>query len=330
MLSAEERWSIGVVMALSNCALSSAGFTLQRKSHLLSQQEQAKDEVIGVVPFRYRLMWTVGVLLYIAAAVPDVVAYAMAPQVVCTTVACFRLVVMTMLAHFFLNEHVQKREVLSMIICTVGTFLCLVFGPRPTEDNRMADAGDLYHPQVYSYLLIVLGLLICLLFLEHSESLGCPSLPDRLHYFILPVTTGLAFGVEKVFNTEIGFIPPPKDLPWGLLSQPQWPAMAAAIAALGLTDFYLNLRGVQKMPIQVFIPVAFAFATSLQYFQSVFIFGELREMSERDAALATLGAIASLVGALGIQPPHFQASTEYNLVSREQDPGAITHNAALV
>merc|ERR1712113_1001636 len=114
---------------------------------------------------------------------------------------------------------------------------------------------------------------------------------------------GLAFALEKVFNTEIGFITPPENLPTGLIGEPQWTFMAAAIGLLGLMDFYLNLRGAKQMPVQVFVPVSFALATTLQYFQSVFIFGEFKEMDDVHAALSISGALLSLVGALCIQPP---------------------------
>jgi len=319
MLNAAERWAIGVSMALTNVVLSSAGFTLQRKSRLLSQQDESKSDTEST-HHRCRPMWLIGVLLYVLAAVPDVVAYAMVPQVVCTTMACFRLVLLTVLAHIFLNERVQQRELIGMLSCTVGTFLCLVYGPRPSEEDRLAEAGELYHPQVQTYLSIGLGCLLLLLVLEHSEAMGFRSLPDSVHFFILPITTGLAFGVEKVFNTEIGFVHAPQDLPWGLLDQPQWLAMAASIGALGLTDFYLNLRGAERMPVQIFVPTAFAFATSLQYFQSVVIFGELSEMDTKSAALSICGALASLAGALSIQPPKMETATGHQLIATDGDP----------
>jgi len=228
------------------------------------------------------------------------------------------LVVLTLLAHFFLDEQVQKREVMGMLSCSLGTFLCLVYGPRPSEEERIAEAGQLYHPQIYYYLLVGLGFLLGLLLLEHADSFGFPSLPGSVHYFALPVATGLAFGLEKVFNTEIGFVHAPQEFPRGFLTQPQWSAMAAAIAALGVTDLYLNLRGAKRMPVQIFVPTAFAFATSLQYFQSVALFGELNEMTTRDAALSICGALASLVGALSIQPPKLENSTGHQLIATDE------------
>lgn len=327
MLSGSDKWAIGVGMALSNCALSALGFTLQRKYHLLNQKDLVDRQVSpdqnesGPAERTCQLMWVIGVILYISAAVPDVVSYTMVPQVVCSTMQCLRLVLVTVLAHFFLNEHLQRREFVGMTSCVIGTFLCLAYGPKLSDEERLAEAGDLYHPQVYSYVMVVIALLLCLLLLEHSDAFGL-SLPSTAHYLILPITTGLAFGIEKVFNTEIGFLHLPDDLPAGLLKQPQWMAMAAAIGALGLTDLYLNLRGARSMPVQAFVPAAFAFGTALQFLQSVFVFGELKEMDTKDAVLSMIGACASLAGAVGLQPPQLQQSGihkhEFALVSQEE------------
>jgi len=338
MLSGSERWAIGIGLALSNCALSALGFTLQRKSHLLHQKDAANRSLTsdenepGPAERSCQLMWVIGVILYISASVPDVVSYAMVPQVVCSTMSCFRLVLVTVLAHFFLNEQLQRREFLAMTSCVIGTFLCLAFGPKLPESERVAEAGDLYHPEVYSYLIVGIASLLFLLLLEHSDALGLPSLSNTAHFLILPITTGLAFGIEKVFNTEIGFLHLPADFA-GLLKQPQWMAMAAAICALGLTDLYLNLRGAQKMPVQVFIPGAFAFATSLQFLQSVFVFGELKDMDTKDAVLAMIGACASLAGAIGLQTEHLKQSWtnqhEFALVPQASESSSEESDATL-
>lgn len=290
------RWLVGLCMALLNCALSSVGITLQRKAQLLSEQERTPDSKL------HRGLWLTGVFLYILAAGPDVLSYTMVPQVVCTTVACFRLVVVTTLAHFCLQERVQSREILGMVACSFGTFVCLVFGPGPDEEKAFAETGELFHPQVVTYLIVGFAVLLALLALEHADWLHC-IVRHNVRLITLPLATGLAYGLEKVFNTEIGFIHPPSDLPWGLVAHPQWSGMVLAIALLGCTDFYLNFRGAQRMPLQVFLPISFALSTVLQYFQSVAIFGEFEDMDRRHTCLSVLGALVSLAGALCIQPP---------------------------
>mmetsp|Transcript_117941 Transcript_117941/g.367463 ORF Transcript_117941/g.367463 Transcript_117941/m.367463 type:complete len:338 (-) Transcript_117941:77-1090(-) len=291
------RWLLGVCLSLLNCALSSTGFVMQRKAAVLSEQDGSPER-------NFRLLWAVGVVLYVLAAVPDVIAYTLVPQVVCSTIACFRLVVVTIMAHAFLHERVQAREALGMLACTLGTLLCVGFGPKPDEPPLVS--GAFYHAELVVYLSVGLAVLIVLLLLEHSDDLGWPVRSERLQkarIFSLPLATGLAFGLEKVFNTEIGFIRPPAGLPLGFIKEPQWAGMVVAIGLLGLMDFYLNLRGAQRMPVQVFVPASFALATTLLYFQSVVIFGEFRDMDPLHATFSILGACVSLLGALCIQPP---------------------------
>merc|ERR1711972_642117 len=55
-------------------------------------------------------------------------------------------------------------------------------------------------------------------------------------------------------------------------------------------------RGAARMPVQVFLPISFALSTSLQFFQSMVIFGEFAQMSALHSGL-------SLAGAMLINPP---------------------------
>jgi len=286
----EGRFLVGLGLALTNCVLASVGFIMQRKAQLLSEA----GEVKGVCSIR-----ALGVVLYILAALPDLLSYTLVPQVVCTTVACFRLVLVTFLAHTFLQELVSFREALGMLVCSVGTFICLVYGPKPDEIQEDVMAEELYHPQVWAYLAVGLGLLLMLLVLEHSDYVGRCNVG---HCATLPLATGVAFALEKVFNTEIGFLKTPEDMQ-GLLQAPMWVGMVISIAILGLLDFYLNLRAAARMPVQVFLPMYFALATSLQFFQSVVVFSEFAQMNALHSGLSLAGAFVSLAGAMLINPP---------------------------
>eukprot|EP00929_Paragymnodinium_shiwhaense_P105592 TRINITY_DN70635_c0_g1_i1.p1 TRINITY_DN70635_c0_g1~~TRINITY_DN70635_c0_g1_i1.p1 ORF type:complete len:322 (-),score=19.30 TRINITY_DN70635_c0_g1_i1:53-1018(-) len=285
------RWVFGVLLSLANCFLSSIGFVMQRKSHLLEQEEPSKQH--GCRP-----LWICGVILYIAAALPDVVAYALVPQVVCSCVACFRLVVVTILAHFVLHEKVNFNEVLGMGFCSLGTVLCLLFGPRGTGDLPVS-SDDFFHAQVETYIGIAGAILLVLLVVEHMDDLLRTTKSGGHHNITLPVATGLAYGLEKVFNTEIGFMKAPRNM----LASPRYTCTAGAIVLLGVLDFYLNLRGAKKMPVQVFVPIVFALSTVIQYAQSVFIFNEFALMSRSDAIFSMAGATMSLAGAICIKPP---------------------------
>lgn len=293
------RWAIGASLALLSCFLSSLGLTLQRLS-TLKEAEQLLLDGQSAPRKKCQQMWMLGVGIYIIASVPDVLSYVLVPQVVCSAVACFRLVIVTVMASMVLGEKLSMRQTLGMIGCTIGTFIVLCFGPVRMEKAAMINGFE--HPQVKMYLAAG-GAIICLLFVfDHLDSASSKcKLSARYRCFTLPLITGMAFAISKVFNTMIGFLTAP-DMN-SVLLHPRWIAMASGIALLGLTDFYLNLRATRLMTVQVFVPVSFVWCISLQYFQSVVLFGEFGDLPYFKAVLSIVGAGISLLGALCLQLP---------------------------
>jgi len=210
------------------------------------------------------------------------------------------------LAVIFLGEKAETREVMGILTCSVGTFLCLQFGPRPHQDRILEhiSSGE-SQLRLHVYLAFSFSVLLVLLVLEHASYLGL-NVNDGCHYFTLPVTTGLAFAVQKVFNTEIGLNMHGRSVGENLAMTFIW-WMAAMVAVLGLTDFYLNLRGAKILPVQAFIPMAFAFGTGVQYFQSLVIFGEFSYMGTAHRTISVAGSAMALAGAVMIRPPRWSA-----------------------
>lgn len=265
---------------------------MQRKAYLSVHEGELSDKRVdsGIKP-----LWVAGVFVYIIAAVPDVLAYAMIPQLVCSTVACFRLVIVALMAHVFLGERVRCREMVGIVLCCCGTCLCLWFGP-PRDSGKNVSSNLFYHPQVFLYIAGGGTLLCVLLLVDHLDCFQCETI-EHCRSFFLPLATALAFALEKVFNTELGFMHLPKSV-----RDPGWLFMSTAVAACGVLDFYLNLRGAQRLPIQVFVPLVFAFTTGLLYIQSVMVFNEFEHATVPCKVFSFSGALLSLCGALVIQP----------------------------
>lgn len=315
MTVSSANWVLGLSLALLSCFLSSLGLTFQRLSVLreLALKEQrlhdgaaagSSREVQHLTPEQTdrrwirQPLWLLGVVLYISASVPDVMSYVLVPQVVCSAVACFKLVVVTIMASSLLGEKVSRWQVLGMLACTIGTLTCVCFGPV-----RMQKAAMVRHwsqPQVAIYLIAGASVLLVLFVFDHLDSISVKCVfSARFRSFTLPLVTGLTFAISKVFNTEIGFV----SLPNNLLEEPKWMCMAIAIALLGLFDLYLNLRATRLMAVHVFVPVAFVWAITLQFFQSVALFSEFNGLSIAQVTLSIAGACLSLVGAIGLQIP---------------------------
>lgn len=299
-----ERWILGLSLALLNCFLSSAGLTLQRLS------AKKDDEKVC------RPLWIFGVCLYILAAVPDVFSYALIPEVICSAIACFRMVVVSLMACLFLDERFQAQQVAGMIACSIGAFVCSYFGPKRADAAAFKNAT--LHAEITTYTIVASIVVVALFIFEHLDSISktC-AVPKRFRHITLPLLIGVTFALGKVFNTEIGFL----ALPSKASFDPSWVAMSLVIAACGLGDLYLNLRAARLMDVQAFVPVAFAWCTTLQYFQSVVLFDELKGLSSLCITLSLGGACVSLVGALLIMCPKLLPSRP-SLIKPEDVPGS--------
>lgn len=319
-------WVFGISLAAISCFLSALGLTLQRKSALRQEALPEFEEALDTPPRRrcYSL-WLLGVIVYIIAALPDFISYLLIPQVICSAVSCFRLVVVTVMACIVLGERLTLPQALGMGLCTLGTCLCLVFGPVRMEKALIT--SQFSSPKVTIYLALGALILLALLMFDHLDSFFSNrgrgvKLSGRCRNFTLPLLTGLAFATSKVLNSEIGFLPFPHDAP----PSAQWLGMAAGIAFLGLIDFYLNMRATRLMSVQVFVPVSFVWSIGLQYFQSVVLFRELAELSSIHVVLSCGGAFMSLLGAICIQVPNLAVCGRHNQAAKVQSHEAASRS----
>lgn len=307
-------WTLGVGLASLSIILSSVGLTIQRSVHLKEQQREVSQQLCCP----RRPLFLVGTLLYISASGPDVVSYALLPQAIASAINCSRLAVIAILGHYCLDERMNRLAVFGILLCITGTTLCLNFGPGP-EMHIDPNPASFFSPLVIIYIVIGVFLLVVLLVLMHWDSIGSCSCKTA-QWVSLPMATALAFALEKVFNKAIGFAP------HKFWEYPEWLAAYGAIGVLGLLDFYLNLQGVRRMPVQVFVPACFVVGTCLCYFQSTCIFKELHNLTVTDFAVSLTGMFLSLVGAACIQPPNLRLcmggqTTSTSLLSEEVSPG---------
>lgn len=237
----------------------------------------------------YWLVWLGGVMLYVAAALPDVVAYMLVPQIVCSTIACLRLVMVTVLAYLVLGEQVGRRECFGMALCTCGALLCMVYGPKADEStyDHPIDflAGKKAAYLAVGFLLLGTGIVL--------------STRPALQYRVFPPSEALADGLEHILITAVGFA----SSPTALLREPVWWLIFLAIGCLAITVFCFNIKGAKVMPVNVFVPMSFAFRTVIQFFQSAVILDEFAHLAAHCTILSVVGASVALLGALFIQPP---------------------------
>jgi len=300
-------WVSGVCSALVSNALSSSGLVMQRSAHLKKLECTSNGDLAGAS--RSSRFYIAGVAVYIIAAPFDVLSYGLAPQVVCSTIGCFRIVLVTALAWIALNEPVGLRSIAGVGICTWGTFLCLWSSPEELAgEPPTSSVQGLYHKRSGPYLVLGVGLLILLLVCDHTMAYWghCIQRSQSLQGFVLSFATAWAFAVEKVINNELGFVKMPDEFSmtfiwFGLAATSMWFLLVASLALFGLLNLYLNLRGMKLLPVKVFVPLTVGFGNALRLFQSVWILEEFHSATRSDMALSLFGAFLALLGALLIQ-----------------------------
>jgi len=286
-MDAVGRRSLGLALTLLNMLLSTSGFIMQRKAHIMNEELAMELQR----PAFRRPLWVIGITLYILAAVPDVWACTLIPQILYSTIGCLRLVMMSFFGHIILKEKVGPREVIGISLCLVGAVLCVWFGPG--SHAGPVDTSTLFHPRVWAYACVGGGFLTALMILVHMESFGCSLPTNKLYRCALPVATSLAYGIGRAFNAELGFVQMPKDL----LQEPLWLTLSAFVVIMGLLDFYLNMLAAQRMSVQIFVPIAYAFGVSLQCFQGMWVFQETKDMTQTACLVTVLGIVFALIGA---------------------------------
>lgn len=303
---------LGIILCMMNTLLAVSGFILQRKSYKdneLLEPEMQKPEYL-------RPVWLLGIFLYIIACVPDVYAAMLLTEVLYSTLGCFRLMLMAVFGHVFLKELLGRRGVLGIAMCSLGSAICVWWGPTP--DHPEATHSYMVHTRVPIYVTVSLGVLSVFLVIVHGDSLGFIQAGSKLYKFSLPFAVALACGIEKVFNLELAFVKRPENL----LEPPVWSCMVISIGALGLMDFYLNMRAASRMNVQVFVPLSFAFGITTQLLQGLIVFQEFDDVSVAARVMTSFGCLLALFGALVIQSDATKAAEPFSPMPEDSLPHA--------
>jgi len=267
-----------------------------RKSELLKQEVIAEHGEHVALPSRYRGLFAGGIVLYVSASAPDVVSFMLASEVVCSTIACLRLVIVTILARLILLEYLNTLQIIGIFLCTTGALLCLYFGPRSDEGDFPAISGA----KVIPYTVTMLIVMVVAFILSCKGAVVANSMSRwryRVWAFTLPTVEASADSLQKLTLSISGRMD--VNAAWATM-------FSVFVVSFALLNFYLNLKGSQSMPVNLFIPLAFALRTIIQFFQSAAILDEFVNVSAAHTLISLFGSMCALVGALCIQPPRVE------------------------
>lgn len=230
---------LGLVAALVASVLFNVGIVLQALDARAAPRELSNKVGLLAVLFR-RPRWVVGWLLGLVGILPQIVAYGDAPFVEVQPILLVGLLLVLVLAHHVLDEHVTFRETAGVLALIAGVALVAWGAPGHVEQHRGAVA-------VIS-VVAVLGLGGIAPFLVRGTRFDSGML--------VIVAAGLAFGATniatKLFGDDAGLGPLYQAAVWALVG-----------LALGVAATITNMTAFQRRKATTVVPVSTAVQTFL-------------------------------------------------------------------
>ncbi|XP_002527030.3 probable magnesium transporter NIPA6 isoform X1 [Ricinus communis] len=256
----------GFILALSSSAFIGASFIIKKKG--LRRAAAASGVRAGVGGFSYLLepLWWLGMFTMIIGEVANFVAYAFAPAVLITPLGALSIIVSAVLAHFILNEKLQKLGVLGCVMCIAGSIIIVIHAPQEHPITSIQEIWSMAtQPAFLLYVASVIVLVFILIFhfsprCGHSDVLvftGICSLMGSLSVMsVKAVGTALKLSLEG--NNQ-------------LLYPETWYFVSIVVTCVITQMNYLN-KALDTFNTAVVSPIYYVMFTSLTILASVIMF----------------------------------------------------------
>ncbi|MED6170029.1 hypothetical protein PIB30_026744 [Stylosanthes scabra] len=155
--------STGLGLALGSSAFIGASFILKKKG---LKRAAATGTRAGVGGYTYLLepLWWAGMVSMIVGEVANFVAYIYAPAILVTPLGAISIIVSAVLAHFLLNERLQKMGVLGCVSCIVGSIVIVIHAPQEQTPTSVQEIWDLAtQPAFLFYAVATISLVLALI-----------------------------------------------------------------------------------------------------------------------------------------------------------------------
>ncbi|KAH9664703.1 putative magnesium transporter [Citrus sinensis] len=129
---------IGFILAVVSSAFIGSSFIIKKKG---LRKAGANGARAGSGGYGYLLepLWWVGMFTMIVGEIANFVAYIYAPAVLVTPLGALSIIVSAVLAHFMLNEKLQKMGMLGCLLCVVGSTMIVLHAPLEESLNSVQE-----------------------------------------------------------------------------------------------------------------------------------------------------------------------------------------------
>nr|KYP40754.1 Magnesium transporter NIPA2 [Cajanus cajan] len=120
---------IGFILALTSSAFIGSSFIIKKKG-LQRATLNGSSASGGGYGYLLQPLWWLGMVTMIVGEIANFVAYVYAPAVLVTPLGALSIIVSAVLAHFMLNEKLQKMGMLGCLLCIVGSTVIVLHAPQ--------------------------------------------------------------------------------------------------------------------------------------------------------------------------------------------------------
>ncbi|KAL6619194.1 hypothetical protein ACP70R_034333 [Stipagrostis hirtigluma subsp. patula] len=142
----------GALLALASSAFIGVSFIVKKKGLRRAGAAGSRagarplcvagDKRVGGYGYLLEPLWWVGMVTMLIGEIANFVAYMFAPAVLVTPLGALSIIVSAVLAHFTLNEKLQRMGVLGCVLCIVGSTVIILHAP---EEETPSSVAQIWH-----------------------------------------------------------------------------------------------------------------------------------------------------------------------------------------
>ncbi|XP_068661452.1 probable magnesium transporter NIPA6 isoform X3 [Aristolochia californica] len=130
----------GFLLAVLSSAFIGASFIIKKKGLKRAGASGVRASG-GGYGYLLQPLWWVGMVTMIVGEIANFIAYIFAPAVLVTPLGALSIIVSAILAHFILNERLQRMGILGCVLCIIGSTVIVLHAP---EENTPSSVEEIW------------------------------------------------------------------------------------------------------------------------------------------------------------------------------------------
>ncbi|PKI31713.1 probable magnesium transporter NIPA6 [Punica granatum] len=154
----------GFILAVTSSAFIGSSFIIKKKG-LRRAGSNGPRASVGGYGYLLEPLWWIGMITMIVGEIANFVAYIYAPAVLVTPLGALSIIVSAVLAHFLLDEKLQRMGMLGCLLCIVGSTIIVLHAPEERSLDSVEEIWDLAtQPAFLLYMASVVAVASVLIF----------------------------------------------------------------------------------------------------------------------------------------------------------------------